>query len=589
MANALALPSPWLGRYPERVDDARPAGDRQLWRAMCAPFWSQRLALRRAAAFLRQVESHGAALGAHGDAELNAAMLGLRRAFSLQGLQPQLCAQGLAIVSEVAYRTLGLRPHRVQLLGSWAMLNGRLAEMDTGEGKTLTIALTAATAALAHLRTHVITVNDYLVERDARELAPLYAALGLRVAGITDSMRQPAERAAAWRCDVVYCCNKGLVFDYLRDRAAMGPRRGALHRELDLLDGAPQTLLPGLQFGIVDEADSVLIDECRTPLILSRECPPMYGAEVFSTALELASSLAAEQHYLVQPARHHIEFTVAGKAKLLELAASRGEFWQLSRRREELVRQALSAQHLFRRDEHYLVRDGAVQIIDPNTGRVMPDRSWELGLQQMIETREGCRITGGKETLARITFQRFFGRYQRLAAASGTAREVAGELWRVYGLRVLRIPRHKPSRLQFAAPAVHAGVQAWLDRLIARVRELHGQQRPVLIATRTVAASEELSRALTAAGLPHLVLNARQDAAEAGVVAMAGQAGRITVATNMAGRGTDIKLGGGVDVLGGLHVIATELNDSARLDRQNSLKAGHASCAGRGSAETVGK
>jgi len=202
----------------------------------------------------------------------------------------------------------------------------------------------------------------------------------------------------------------------------------------------------------------------------------------------------------------------------------------------------------------------------------MPDRSWELGLQQMIETREGCKITGGKETLSRITFQRFFGRYQRLAAATGTAREVAGELWRVYGLRVLRIPRHKPSGLRTAAPAVYPGVQSWLEQLIVRVRELHGQQRPVLIATRTVATSEELSAALTAAGLPHQVLNARQDAAEAAVVAQAGQAGRITVATNMAGRGTDIKLGVGVS--GGLHVIATELNDSARLDRQLAGRAG---------------
>lgn len=574
MRNAMAQPLMWLGRYPERVDDARTAADRQLWRSLGAPLWSQRLALRQARAFLRRVEAPAAALARSSDAELANSVRSIRRAFSTRGLAPELCAQGLAIVAEAAFRSLGLRPHAVQMLGAWTLLRGRLAEMDTGEGKTLTIGIAAATAALAHQRTHVITVNDYLVERDARTMAPLYTALGLRVAGITDALREPGERAVAWRHDVVYCCNKGLVFDYLRDRAAMGGRRSPLHRELDVLRGAPPMLLPGLQFGIVDEADSVLIDECSTPFILSRESAPLYDADVFREALGLAASLSADEHFVVDPARRRIELTAAGQARLVELTLPLAAFWRPDRRREELVRQALTAGHFFRRDEHYLVREGKVQIIDPNTGRVMPDRSWELGLQQIIEMREGCRITGGKETLARITFQRFFGRYQRLAAATGTGSEVAGELWRVYGLRVLRIPRHRPSRLQAAAPLVHRSAQPWVEQLVARVRELHAKQRPVLVATRTVAMSEELSRELTSAGLPHLVLNARQDAAEAAVVAKAGEAGRITVATNMAGRGTDIKLGGGVERLGGLHVIATELNVSARLDRQLAGRAG---------------
>ena len=274
------------------------------------------------------------------------------------------------------------------------MLNGKLAEMDTGEGKTLSIALAAATAALAHLRTHVITVNDYLVERDARELAPLYTALGLRVVGITADMLAAAERREAWHSDVIYCSNKGLVFDYLRDRVAMGARQGMLHRELDALAGGAQPLLAGLQFGIVDEADSVLIDECRTPLILSRERPPIYDAAVFSTALSLAGQLTATQHYLILQEQRRVEFTDAGKAALLEKSTVCGEFWTANRRREELVRQALTAQHLFKRDEHYLVRDNNVQIIDASTGRIMPDRTWELGLQQMIETRESCQLTG---------------------------------------------------------------------------------------------------------------------------------------------------------------------------------------------------
>ena len=453
------------------------------------------------------------------------------------------------------------------------MLNGRVAEMDTGEGKTLSIALAASTAALAHQRAHVITVNDYLVERDASALEPLYTALGLRVAGVTAAVVEPAARAARWRADVVYCSNKGLVFDYLRDRVAIGPRRSLLHRELDRLAGKPVPLLAGLEFGIVDEADSVLIDECRTPLVLSRERPAQYPARVFDEALDLARRLGAGD-YQVHAGERRVQLTDSGCGMLADLAADRGDFWAAARRREDLARQALSALHLFRRDDHYLVRDGAVQIIDPGTGRVMPDRSWELGLQQMIEIKEGCTLTGGRETLARITYQRFFGRYRRLGATTGTAREVAGELWRVYGLRVLRVPRHRPSRNHPLGTSFHADSASHCEALVQRVRALHGQQRPVLLATRLVATSERLSAALSAARLPHAVLNARNDAAEAAVVARAGLAGRITIATNMAGRGTDIKLGGGTDVLGGLHVIGAEFNESGRLDRQLFGRAG---------------
>lgn len=574
MRSTATLASPWVGRYPERRDDVQRSRDRQWWRALFTPFWSHRLALHRANRFVDRVVEQLPAFGAASDEHLGRLARDLRRALSNDGLGDGLCAYALALVAETARRRLGMLPHRCQLLGAWAMLNGRLAEMDTGEGKTLTIAMAAATAGLAHRRTHVITVNDYLVERDARELAPFYQALGLTVAGVTAELRDPAARAAAWRNDVVYCCNKGLAFDYLRDRVAMGARRGALHREIDVLRGAPPALLPGLEFGIVDEADSVLIDECRTPLILSRECPPIYPQEVFAAALRLAGELAPGRHYRAHAHQHRIELRPAGQAALQEEVRGLGEFWAPARRREELVRQALSALHLFRRDEHYLVRDGRVEIIDPNTGRVMPDRSWELGLQQMIETREGCAITGAKETLARITYQRFFGRYRWLAAATGTGGEVAGELWRVYGLRVMRVPRHRASQLLRQPTTIHATAANWLDDLVVRIRHLVQQQRPVLVATRTVAASEALSAALSAARLPHQVLNARHDAAEAAIVAKAGLAGRITVATNMAGRGTDIRLGGGVDLLGGLHVIATELNESTRLDRQLAGRAG---------------
>jgi len=574
MRNAAVIPLPWPGSYPEQRLDADEARDRQVWRTLGTAWWSPRRARRRGEAFVARVEAHASEWRSVSDDQLGQHVRELRRALSLRGFDDALCARSFGLVREVAHRRLGLRAHSCQLLGGWAMLNGMVAEMATGEGKTLAIAFAAATASLAHVRTHVITVNDYLADRDERELAPLYGALGLRSAAVTPRVGERAQRSTAWRSDVVYCSNKSLVFDYLRDRVGMGQRRSPLHREIDRLGGRPGPLLAGLEFGIVDEADSVLIDDCRLPLVLSRERPALYEAGVFITALELAACLRSPEHYDVSVAERRVELTEAGRAAVAELAAARGEFWTAERRRDHLVRKALAAQHLFKRDEHYLVRQGRVEIIDPSTGRAMPDRSWELGLHQMIDVKEGCAPSGGKETIARITYQRFFSRYHRLGATTGTAREVASELWRVYGLRVLRVPRHRANLNKGHGTTICAGLEQHCAKLVARVRALQRLQQPVLLATRTVAASERLSNALSAAGLPHQVLNARNEAAEAAIVAQAGQAGRITIATNMAGRGTDIKLGGGVELIGGLHVVVAECNESQRLDRQLFGRAG---------------
>src|SRR5690348_6018055 len=250
MRSAAVAQGPWLGSYPERVAGAGEARDDRTWRTLRAPFWSQRLGLRRGQAFVAAVLVQEHELRSASDAGLEGRVREVRRALAQRGLEAPLCARSVALARELASRRLGLRAHPEQVLGAWAMLNGLAAEMDTGEGKTLAIALAAATAALASLRTHVITVNDYLVERDARALAPLYAALGLRSASVIAGVRDPAERAERWRADIVYCSNKGLVFDYLRDRVGMGQRRGPLYRELDRLAGTPSPLLAGLAFGI---------------------------------------------------------------------------------------------------------------------------------------------------------------------------------------------------------------------------------------------------------------------------------------------------------------------------------------------------
>jgi preprotein translocase subunit SecA len=478
-----------------------------------------------------------------------------------------LAAEAFALVRETAARAVGLRHFDVQLVGGWAMLNGMLAEMETGEGKTLTATLAAATAALAGRAVHVITVNDYLAERDARWMRPVYEALGISVGCVRQGM-DPGARRAAYRCEVAYCCNKEITFDYLRDRRVLGGRPRAIAMKMDALGGsgtAPRLLLRGLQFAIVDEADSVLVDEARTPLILSAEADHSQQEALHAQALELARRLG-EEHYRLGDTG--VEITPPGLERLAELGDAMHGVWRGPRRREQMVRQALSALHAFQRDKHYLVREGKVVIIDENTGRLMPDRSWEQGLHQLIEMKEGCEITGRRETLARISYQRFFRRYLHLAGMTGTASEVAGELWAVYRLRVAAVPTNRPGRRVRGRDRVYGrSAQKW-RAVVAAIEAQRADSRPVLVGTRSVAASEILAGQLDEAGIPYRLLNARQDKDEAEIISEAGQPGRITVATNMAGRGTDIKLGPGVAERGGLHVIATELNDSGRIDRQ---------------------
>jgi len=383
---------------------------------------------------------------------------------------------------------------------------------------------------------------------------------------------QPDARRAAYACDITYCTNKQLVFDYLKDRLMLGQEARPLHLQIESLHAevprARRVLLRGLCFVIVDEADSVLIDEARTPLIISSAGDTSHARQIYGEAVDLARQLRSGLDFAIHPRDREIELTELGRRRAGELAEPYGGVWIGPRRREELVRRALAALYLFQRDKHYLVRGEKVQIVDEYTGRVMADRSWERGLHQMIEAKESLPITGQQETLARISYQRFFRRYLRIAGMTGTVREVARELWSVYRLPVVTIPTNRPVRRQQLADQVHVTAAGKWAAIVESARAHHAAGRPVLIGTRSVAASEHLSELLTQAALPHQVLNARQDQEEAKVIAGAGERGRITVATNMAGRGTDIRLGPGVAELGGLHVLATERHDARRIDRQ---------------------
>jgi preprotein translocase subunit SecA len=501
----------------------------------------------------------------------------LRQRLYSEGFRDELVAESFGLVREYASRRLGMRHHDVQLFGGRAMLNGMIAEMETGEGKTMTATLPACTAALAGIPVHVVTVNDFLVARDAKWMGPVYHALGLTVGTITEEM-DLEQRRAAYACDVTYCTNKQLVFDYLKDSLLLGQENRRLHMQLEgLYKDRPRTsrlLMRGLCFAIVDEADSVLVDEARTPLIISSKGDATQEEFTYREAIRMARTLMQRRDFTVRVRDKHVDLTDFGKASILHQARALGGLWTGAKRREELVQQALAALHLYHADVHYLLKDGKIQIIDEYTGRVMPDRAWERGLHQMIETKEGCAISGRQETLARISYQRFFRRYLRLAGMTGTAREITSELWSVYRLNVVSIPTNRPLQRQQVRDKVFVKADDKWHEIVNTVRSLHQQQRPVLIGTRSVADSEHMGQLLTATGLPHDVLNARQDQEEAQIIAQAGQHGKITVATNMAGRGTDIRLAPGVADIGGLYVLATARHEARRIDRQLSGRGG---------------
>ncbi len=506
------------------------------------------------------------------DDELRLQVRSMRAQLRRQGFAPELVGRCFALVREAASRTIGQRHYDVQLMAGWGLLKGKLVEMATGEGKTIAATLPAATVALAGYPVHLITVNDYLAQRDATEMGPLYEFLGLSVGAVVQGMPKPARRQA-YAKSVTYCTNKELAFDYLRDRVALAHRGSRLHLSLERLRGSQQRdedlVLRGLYFGIVDEADSIFIDEARTPLILSSSTGATEEKLQSEQALEFASHLVAGEHYELDLAERSVTLTGEGRRALGDMAEGLHGVWTSTRAREELVTQALTAIILFKRDQHYVVVDSKVQIVDESTGRVMPDRSWERGLHQLIEAKESCELTGRRETLARITYQRLFRRYIKLAGMTGTAQEVAREIKSVYGLDVIQIPLHRPSRRSLAPPRICA-TQAEKLRAVAdtveRLSVVGG--RPVLIGTRSVGASEEISAVLKQRGIDHALLNAKQDQGEAEVIARAGQPAQVTVATNIAGRGTDIRLGDGVADRGGLHVILTEYHDSRRVDRQ---------------------
>jgi preprotein translocase subunit SecA len=480
--------------------------------------------------------------------------------------------RAFALVREVAFRQIGEKPYPVQVAGALALESCCIAEMATGEGKTLASTMPVTVAGWRGQGCHVVTVNDYLARRDAEWMGRIYRFCGLSVAYIEQQM-PPDQRKAAYMADITYCTNKEVAADFLRDRLILGRLRGLSSTLLAKIAGSGRHVTDrlvqrGLHYAVVDEADSILIDESVTPLIISGDAPNPEQIESFGQAREIADQLKPEVDYKVNHRYREIEFTKQGESHLETLTSGLGGFWRAYRRSQEMVKQALTAKELYLLDKHYVIDDDKIVIVDEFTGRMMPDRTWRDGLHQAIEAKEKVEINPPKDTYARISFQRFFRMYRKLAGMTGTASEAAAEFWQIYQLPVVKIPTNRPCiRKNLPSIVLNTESAKWA-RIVQELRRVHETGRPILVGTRSVRASEHLSRMLKDEGLEHQVLNAIYHRQEAQIVAGAGQNGRITVATNMAGRGTDIKLGRGVADLGGLHVLAAEPNESARIDRQ---------------------
>ncbi|MCW7755201.1 preprotein translocase subunit SecA [Desulfobotulus sp. H1] len=465
---------------------------------------------------------------------------------SLESLLPE----AFAVAREASRRVLGMRHFDCQLIGGVALHEGGIAEMKTGEGKTLVATLAAYLNAITGKGVHVVTVNDYLARRDADWMGKLYGFLGLSVGIVVHGM-DDIQRREAYGSDITYGTNNEFGFDYLRDNMKFHS----------------QTLAQrDLNFAIVDEVDSILIDEARTPLIISG--PAEKSTELYYSVNLIMPALKEERDYLVDEKARTVSLTEEGVARVEELLKTPNIYEPANIEVLHHVNQALKAYALFKRDADYIVQDEKVIIVDEFTGRLMPGRRYSEGLHQALEAKEGVPIENENQTLASITFQNYFRMYDKLAGMTGTAETEAAEFKKIYGLDVLSIPTHKPMVRMDFPDVIYKTRNEKFKAVVEEIVQLHKKGQPVLVGTINIDISEYLSKLLAKRNVPHEVLNAKNHQKEAEIVSMAGQKGHVTIATNMAGRGTDIVLGEGVRELGGLHILGTERHESRRIDNQ---------------------
>ena len=508
----------------------------------------------------------------------------LRRSAAVIGrFRDGLVGEVFALVCKAAKQSLDLSPTDDQLMGGAAVLAGNVVEMEAGEGKTLTATLAACVAALTGMPTHVVCANDDLARRDGERMAPLYQALGLSV-GIIGPGDDNAARRQAYRCSVTYGTSAEFVFDHLRDRMVLGAKSGDIHLKLDRLYGEAgrtgKLLMRGLGFAVIDDADTVLLDQACAPQSISGTGDSGNEEQIAHRAFAVADALEADTHFQVFKDNTRIEITDHGKAQIQNLIDQDDALRTGPAIRVDTVREALMARHLFFRDEHYILRDGRILILDEQTGRPAANRQWMGGLQQLIEVKEGCEPSDRRVILARMSYQRYFQRYMRFGGLSDTAREAAAELWTTYRLLVVAIPAGRDKHRLRYANQVFATASERLQAIMERAVEIAVQGRPVFIAAPTVEAANAITECLTKQGVTHNDLAAAQPDEVAGIFADAGQPGVITVSANMAGVGVGIVPAPDSARRGGLHVIIAEPHDSRRADRWLAQRCGRGGAAG---------
>jgi len=517
------------------------------------------------------------------EAQLDERTMEVRSVFARRKYEREDVRQGMCAVREIARRELGEYPYAVQVMGALALFHGQIVEMVTGEGKTLTASLGASMLGWLRRPVHVVTVNDYLAERDMDGRRPIYRRCGLK-AGSVIADTEESERAVLYRQPITYLTQKELVADWLRDQLRIGRITDPVSTRW-LVQGrtgvADAVLIPDLYAAVVDELDAVLIDEAVTPLIIAQPRGEDGDGEVYIQARNYAMALDSNEDFTVELRKRRVKLTDRGRDKLDEMVGDDNTpMWRIIRRREELVEQALTAEHCYIEGQHYKVvpdpesETDKVMIVDEYTGRFMEDRQWQHGLHQAVEAKHEVTITGDRDTLASQSFQRYFKQYPHLCGMTGTAAEATAELETTYGLPVRVIPTNRPIQRIQLPDLIFVSEELKWKAIENEIAQMHALGRPILVGTRSIEASELLSERLTERGLEHQVLNAVLHQEEAEIVKKAGQVGAITVATNMAGRGTDIKLGPTVKDRGGLHVILTERHTARRVDRQLYGRAG---------------
>jgi preprotein translocase subunit SecA len=586
MSHAVVEPPSERVQHPHRTIENVPGrlGTAPVNRVFAATGMPWQRRLSRAALMVPSIRHWERHYLKHNDDDIKAASMALRGKARGKFPLDKLLPEAFGLCSVAIQRVLNIRPFDVQLAAGVVMHYGGLVELATGEGKTVSASSPAFLNALVGKGCHVTTVNDYLAKRDAEWIGPVYEKLGL-VVGVLQQKMDDAARVAAYKADITYGTASEFGFDFLRDRLKLrGGQAAAAPFWAPFMPGAngPAKLDPRVQrelhYAIVDEADSIFIDEAKTPLIIANPTRPAEPEEqvVFTWADNVAREMRRDQHFTLNLKKDKIEITDEGRQLVRYSNPPTGKNAKAMDKLLESVEKGLHAYYRFARDQHYMVnpKDGKIVIIDEGTGRPMPDRHWRDGLHQAVEAKEKVQINMPSDHAAQITFQNFYRLYTKLAGMSGTLLPNFWELRKVYRRWTSKVPTNRPTMREVIPDQVYPTEDAKFDAVVRKTQEMLKTRRPVLIGTRTVEASKKLSAKLTAVGVRHRVLNAEQNEGEAEVVAAAGQPDTVTVATNMAGRGTDIKLGEGVAEAGGLHVIGTERHEAERIDRQLQGRAG---------------